>query len=522
MQFSFLNSSRNQLLFLLILTTVLLFSGLNKTPIYILDEARNAQCAREMLHRNDWIVPTFNNQLRQQKPPLHYYAMMTAYSIFGNTPFGARFFSGICGVLLIVSLYFFVKRFTNELTAFISCLILLSSTHFLFEFRLSVPDPYLILFFTITLFCFYIYMQSQKTFWLILASVAMALAVLSKGPVALGLAGVPILVWTIWEKKTKILFRPQLFLAIIIFITISLPWYILVHLKTDGAFTREFFLEQNLQRFNEPLEGHGGWFVLIPVFVIVGLLPFSSFIFQASKTIKNDFKNGLLKYCLLISIWVVLVFSIASTKLPNYPMLCYPFMAIWLAVWFERLYQNKSKIKSFSWYIIIAINILLGIGVYILLKNDNVFHTFKWWGILFLALATTCVFAFLYFKKKQVLQSFQLFVIGYTVFNFLFLTFAYPAIYQNNPVTTSLSIIKNKKLYAYGMYNPAYNFYVYQPIIDLATANNIKKLWTIYPESIIVARESSLESLHGKLEYTIIHRYRDTFENPVTVLLAKK
>jgi hypothetical protein len=137
-------------------------------------------------------------------------------------------------------------------------------------------------------------------------------------------------------------------------------------------------------------------------------------------------------------------------------------------------------------------------------------------------LATTCVFAFLYFKKKQVLQSFQLFVIGYTVFNFLFLTFAYPAIYQNNPVTTSLSIIKNKKLYAYGMYNPAYNFYVYQPIIDLATANNIKKLWTIYPESIIVARESSLESLHGKLEYTIIHRYRDTFENPVTVLLAKK
>ena len=56
----------------------LLFSGLGKTPIYILDEARNAQCAREMLQRKDFVIPTFNNELRQQKPPLHFYAMMTA------------------------------------------------------------------------------------------------------------------------------------------------------------------------------------------------------------------------------------------------------------------------------------------------------------------------------------------------------------------------------------------------------------------------------------------------------------
>jgi 4-amino-4-deoxy-L-arabinose transferase-like glycosyltransferase len=80
---------------------VLLFSSLGKMPLWIYDEARNAECAREMWERNDWIVPTFNGTLRTLKPPLHYYFMFGGFNMFGATEWGARFLSAVFGVITI-------------------------------------------------------------------------------------------------------------------------------------------------------------------------------------------------------------------------------------------------------------------------------------------------------------------------------------------------------------------------------------------------------------------------------------
>ncbi len=130
----------------------ILLVRLGATPIYILDEVKNAQCAREMLQRGDLIVPTFNGELRVDKPPLHYFFMMASYKIFGVNEFAARFFSVIMGLLTILVTYKFTKRLFNPFAAFCACLVLATSTQFLFEFRLSVPDPYLIFFITLALF----------------------------------------------------------------------------------------------------------------------------------------------------------------------------------------------------------------------------------------------------------------------------------------------------------------------------------------------------------------------------------
>ena len=98
---SFLAIRTNKITWLFIIAAVLLFTGIGSTPMYILDEARNAQAAREMMERNDWIVPTFNGELRPHKPPLHYYFMQLAYRAFGMNAFAARFFSAVFGWLTL-------------------------------------------------------------------------------------------------------------------------------------------------------------------------------------------------------------------------------------------------------------------------------------------------------------------------------------------------------------------------------------------------------------------------------------
>jgi len=62
--FSVPDNSKKYLFLLIGLSAILFFPGLGKTPLWIYDEVRNAECAREMYERGDWIVPTFNGGLR--------------------------------------------------------------------------------------------------------------------------------------------------------------------------------------------------------------------------------------------------------------------------------------------------------------------------------------------------------------------------------------------------------------------------------------------------------------------------
>src|SRR5688572_32381966 len=115
-----------------------------------------------MWERQDWIVPTFNGKLRTLKPPLHYYFMFGGFEMFGVTEWGARFFSAVFGVLTIITTYLFTARYSNKLQGFITACILLASSHWLFEFRMSVPDPYLIFFNTLSIFTAYAYFTERK------------------------------------------------------------------------------------------------------------------------------------------------------------------------------------------------------------------------------------------------------------------------------------------------------------------------------------------------------------------------
>ena len=127
--------------------------------IYILDEAKNATCAGEMLEKAEFFKPTFNHNLREDKPPLHYYFMMLSYSVFGVNEWAARFFSGIFGALTILISFLYTSRFLDKKTAFFTVMVLLASIHLIIQFHLAVPDPYLIFFFCWSLFLFYSALQ---------------------------------------------------------------------------------------------------------------------------------------------------------------------------------------------------------------------------------------------------------------------------------------------------------------------------------------------------------------------------
>ncbi len=88
---------RDQLV-VLAAAAIVFFTNLGAPQLWDEDEPRNAACAREMLERGDWVVPTFNYELRTQKPVLLYWCMLASYSVFGVNEFAARLPSALFAI----------------------------------------------------------------------------------------------------------------------------------------------------------------------------------------------------------------------------------------------------------------------------------------------------------------------------------------------------------------------------------------------------------------------------------------
>ena len=69
---------------------LLCLPNLGGPSLWDIDEGRNAEAAYEMEQSGNALVPTFNYQLRCDKPALLYWLQAAAYRTFGADEFAAR------------------------------------------------------------------------------------------------------------------------------------------------------------------------------------------------------------------------------------------------------------------------------------------------------------------------------------------------------------------------------------------------------------------------------------------------
>lgn len=502
---------------LFILLTFLLLFRIQVGPIYILDEAKNAECAREMWQLGNYIVPTFNGELRTDKPPLHYFFMAAAYSIFGDTAFAARFFSAIMGVLTVLITFLATKKFIGEMAAYFAALALVVSPHFLFEFRLSVPDPYLIFFIAAGLFSAFVWLEQKKIAFLYLSAVSLALAILAKGPVAIALPGLCLLVYAALYKKWKTLFSIHLIPAALLLLLIAAPWYYLVDQATAGEWTRGFFIDNNINRFSDPQEGHGGFFLLTVIFFSVGLLPFIVYSGEILKNRKQVFSNQLVRFSLIVVIVFLVFFSLASTKLPNYAMPCYPFAAIVIGYYLNKLSTGMFQNKNYPVYILFVFGIVLSVAGFFAINSETATEGMGW--IAFFLLVMPVILLFGLKRNQSASIKIKTIVIAFSLFNLIGLSFIYPALYQQNPVAKTLDIVKKSDhVLGFQIVNPGYRFYLDKNIPRTTDPNELKRWIDSTGKGIVITRKDQLQFLEG-LPLKEVASEHDLFELPTTVIL---
>lgn len=138
-----------QLTTVVLLTAVVMLTNLGGPRLWDDDEPRNAGCAREMFQRNDWIVPTFNAELRTHKPVLLYWCMLVAYHVGGANEFTARLPSALGAIGTVVLTYAIGRRLFSPRVGLWAGISLACSVSFAMVSRAATPDGVLI--FTTTL-----------------------------------------------------------------------------------------------------------------------------------------------------------------------------------------------------------------------------------------------------------------------------------------------------------------------------------------------------------------------------------
>ena len=501
-------------------------------PIYILDEAKNSEAAREMLESGNYIVPTFNGTLRTDKPPLHYFFMMIGYSLFGVNPMGARFFSAIFGMLTIVSTYLFVKKFKGKQTAVITAMVLLSSFYFIQEFHLSVPDPYLIFFISFALFCFYSYTETNKLYYILLFYLSIGLGVLSKGPVAIVLPGIIALIYLIFIKRFSFayIWKLQPLLGIIIVLGVSAPWFYLVDKETGGEWTKGFFLDHNLNRFSAEKEGHGGLFIITLLFVFLGMLPFSITIIQAFKNVYRKRKEDtLLTFSAIVALVTVIFFSVSSTKLPNYPMPCYPFLAVVFTLYLTNLYTEKKqkaiKALKISTIVLLSISALLPIGAWIALATQPALEDLKWHSLWLCLLPIGTFIAYRFLREELYRKAFVTATITWGSLTIVLFGFIYPDLLQKNPVTAFQNTLKgNEEMVVYQRMDSAFpiNFKRTFPVLN--TPEELTNYLEKHPRKVYIISNSNdaIKELETMETLELSFKQRALFENHTTNIFIPK
>ncbi|MEM9772508.1 MAG: glycosyltransferase family 39 protein [Cyanobacteria bacterium P01_D01_bin.73] len=323
------------------------------------------EAARQMTVTGDWITPYFNGETRFDKPPLIYWAIAIFNRIIGANEWSARLPSALSALALMVGGFWTIWKFvpaadvqlggeswTAKLrdklqrlgldgrwwTAALGAAIIGMTPETIVWGRAGVSDMLLSACIGVSLFAFFwgyaTPERSPKMRWYWLSYLAIALGILTKGPIGFVLPALIIFCFGLYLGELRTLWReikPWRGLALIL--AVSLPWYIAVITIHGQTYIDSFFGYHNFSRFTRVVNQHAAPWYFYFVVIAVGFLPWSVFLpwaiarlnlLNRSRWISRPRRDRLR---LFAGFWLIAIFgffSIAVTKLPSYVLPAMP------------------------------------------------------------------------------------------------------------------------------------------------------------------------------------------------------
>jgi 4-amino-4-deoxy-L-arabinose transferase-like glycosyltransferase len=378
-----------------LIVVVPLFSlGLSNHGLWSADEPRVAEIGREMALTGNWAVPTLNQKPFLEEPPLYYGFLALTFKAFGGASGKvARIPSALFAFAGVIVVFFIANFLFSPRVALLSALILATTNEYFREAHWVLVDSTLTFFVICTMGLFikgYLSENNRrKLFCYILLYISCTLAFFTKGFIGIVIPGLSILIFLIAERNLKEILEIRLWLGILIFILMVLPWFIALWHQGGPEYLNVFLLHNHLQRFlpasmagriSGSVSGHHHLFYYYLFEFPGGFFPWSILLVPVlyhafSKA--GQFHGLSEKGRLFAKSWFfvgIIFLSIASTKRTLYLMPIFAPIAMLTALYIDHTLgsQPLNKIgKIFVWILnILLLIISLGLApIYFYIKK---------------------------------------------------------------------------------------------------------------------------------------------------------
>jgi 4-amino-4-deoxy-L-arabinose transferase-like glycosyltransferase len=342
-----------------------------------------AEASRQMDVTGNWITPYFNGATRFDKPPLVYWLMAIAFKVIGVNAWAVRLPSALAATGLTGIGFYTLYRFAvtesrrdRWFAAWLGAALIAFNIQTIGWARTGVSDMLLSGCLGAALFAFFMgYAGGDRpkiqSRWYLAFYILSALAVLTKGPVGIILPLLIISVFLLYMGNFwAVLQEMGLIRGILLFLIITVPWYVLVIQANGEAYINSFFGYHNLERFSHVVNNHRApWWYFFAV-VPLSFAPWSIYLPVAIARLRfwnvQHWRNQPRSHHLapFALVWFVIIFgffTIAATKLPTLPLI--PAAAVLVAsLWSDGKALRKSKGMWFSHMISILFALLLAVA----------------------------------------------------------------------------------------------------------------------------------------------------------------
>jgi len=341
--------------FLLVIGFLLFVPFLGQVHLFDWDEINFAESAREMLLTHNYHIVQIDFQPFYEKPPLFIWLQAISMHYLGVSEYAARLPNAICGIVTLLVVFNVGRSVFKSQLGVLWALMFACSILPQIYFKSGIIDPVFNLFIFLGIYFLYKVtlhndfehprLRSSNQRWhLFLSALFIALATLTKGPVAILLVVLTATTYFIVNRGKLRLGISDMIGWWIVIAAIVILWLSMESRQSGFTFVSEF-IKYQIRLFSTEDAGHGGPFYYHWVILFFGVFPASALIWDSFK--KNDlddtdqrfFKRWMI-YLLLV---VLIVFSVVQTKIVHYSSLCYFPLTFLAAYYLNYLLDGKMR-----------------------------------------------------------------------------------------------------------------------------------------------------------------------------------
>jgi 4-amino-4-deoxy-L-arabinose transferase-like glycosyltransferase len=501
-----LRSSRHTLLAALLFAVLLpYFINLGVSSIWDANEAFYAQAPREMIETGDYVTPSFNFQLRINKPVLSYWNVAASYRLFGISEWSERLPIAMGAAVIIGAAFALGRLLGGPVAGLLAALVLAASPRVFLLARRIIIDVHITMWMGLVLLCFALAeTRPSRRLYLCLMYVAAGFGVLTKGPVAVFLPAVVFFVYLASQKRLGDLRHMMLPTGALISLAIVVPWYYLLYLEHGWEYIGAFIVGENLGRYADAIgEQSRGMLFYIPV-MLADLFPWSFMIPVALVWAIRERQDRVARLLMTWIAVIVVFFSLSGTKEDLYILPIVTAEAALIGAMLAKAIEGGSVLRPAAWSTGATAVLLLVAGtaaLWVFALTDR----YSLYGGAFVgAAAVTGGLASLVWSfRRKVFASAVTVAAALVVIVWCIVLCTLPDFERYKPVKPFSAIIRSRAsigaiVGSYKFSLPSMVFYLHRPIMEVVLPDHLRAVFSSSSDVYFIMAENEYNSVKDR------------------------